>query len=414
MKIALVSEHANPLPAHKGEPTDGESVHLSCLARQLARLGHRVTVYTRCNDPELAERARMGRGVTVEPLTAGPRRPLEESEYAEHTADFATALTGMLDADVPDVVHAFGWSSGLAAMVAARDSGHDIPITQSFHSLNVSEQRAGLPRRPDRVRLEAALAQNAGSVLVNSADQRFELARMGVPRGHVSVVPYGVDAEHFSVEGGAHGPWQNRRSASDQQLRIIAVTDLGVHGGADALIDTMARVPEGELVIVGGPDSDHLAIDPDARRLELRAKEVGVDGRVTLTGAVDRKELPRLLRSADVFVSAASYDPYGGAVLEAMACGLPVVARAVGSVTGAMLDGTTGVLLRSSRPDSLARALRQLAGDSTRRTACGIAAADRAASRFGWPRVASETVRAYTRLLPVEVDLPLAAGDDAH
>lgn len=413
MKIALVSEHANPLPAHKGEPTDGESVHLSCLARQLARSGHRVTVYTRCADPEATERARMGRGVFVEPLEAGPRRPLRESEYAEHTAAFATALTGMLRAETPDIVHGFGWSSGLAAMVAVRDSGHDIPIVQTFHSLNISEQRAGLPKHPERIRLESAIAQNAGAVLVNSADQRFELARMGVPRGHVSVVPYGVDAEHFSVEGSTHALWQHRRANPEQQLRIIAVTDLGPRGGANALIDTMVRVPEGELLIVGS-GADHLPLGPEVHRLERRAKEAGVDGRVTLTGAVDRKELPRLLRSADVFVSTASYDPYGGSVLEAMSCGLPVVARAIGSVTGAMLDGTTGVLLRSSRPEALARVLRQLASDSTQRTAYGIAAADRAASRFGWPRVAAETERAYTRLLPTASNLPLAAGNDAH
>lgn len=176
----------------------------------------------------------------------------------------------------------------------------------------------------------------------------------------------------------------------------------------------MARVPEAELVIAGGPAADELAIDADARRLQQRAKEAGVDDRVTLLGAVDRKELPRLLRSADVYISAAAYDPYGGAVLEAMACGLPVVAKAVGGITGAVLDGTTGMLLRSARPEGLGRALRHLASDATSRTAFSIAGADRAESRFTWQRVATETVQVYTRALPQEGDLPLAVGDDAH
>ncbi|MEY9213991.1 glycosyltransferase [Thermobifida halotolerans] len=413
MKIALVSEHATPIPAHKGEPTDGESLHLCHLARNLARMGHRVTVYTRCTDPRISERTRMGRGVAVEPVVSGPQRPLREEEYPEHTGAFARGLTDLLRADVPDVVHAFGWSSGLAALAATRDREHNIPVVQTFHSLGISEQRVGLPASPQRVRLEAALAQRAGAVLVNSADQHFELARMGVPRGHVSVVPYGVDVDHFTAEGSAHGPWQRRRSTTDQQLRIIAVTRLDPLGGADALVDMMTRVPDGELLIVGGPDTEHLAIDPDANRLERRAKEAGVNDRVTLTGAVSRRELPRLLRSADVFVSTTAYDPYGGAVLEAMSCGLPVVARAVGSVTGAMVDGTTGVLLRSSRPEALARALRQLASDTTQRTAYGIAGTDRAVSRFKWPRVAAETERVYSRLLPTAPGMPLAAGDDA-
>jgi len=413
VKIALVSEHATPLPAHKGERTDGESLHLYHLARNLARLGHRVTVHTRCTDPASGERSRMGRGVVVAPVTAGPRRPLREEEHTRHTAAFAHGLAGRLRAESPDVVHAFGWSSGLAVLAAMRDSGCDTPFVQTFHSLNVSEQRVGLPANPQRVRLEAALAHRAGAVLVNSADQRFELARLGVPRGRVCVVPFGVDVDHFTVEGAAHGPWQRRRSGAGQQLRVVSVTRLDPLGGADALIDTMARVPDGELLVVGGPDPDHLAIDPDARRLEQRAKEIGVDDRVTLVGAATRRELPRLLRSADVFVSTAAYDPYGAAVLEAMACGLPVVARAVGSVTGAMLDGTTGVLLRSARPAALARALRQLAADTTQRTAYGIAGADRAVSRFKWPRVAAETARIYERLLAGAPALPLAAGHHA-
>jgi glycosyltransferase involved in cell wall biosynthesis len=175
----------------------------------------------------------------------------------------------------------------------------------------------------------------------------------------------------------------------------------------------MARLPDGELLIVGDPAPEHLAIDPNAQRLERHAKEAGVNDQVTLTGAVTRRDLARMLRSADVFVSTAFYDPYGSAVLEAMACGLPVVARAVGGITGAMLDGTTGVLLRSAHPSTLAHVLRQLAADTTQRTAYGIAGADRAASRFTWARVAAETERIYQKLLPTTPELPLASGNGA-
>ncbi len=157
-----------------------------------------------------------------------------------------------------------------------------------------------------------------------------------------------------------------------------------------------------------------VALDEDARRLELLAKEAGVDDRVHLMGPVERKELPRLLRSADIFVSADRYDPYGGAVLEAMACGLPVVARAAGGPTGAVLDRTTGLLLRSARPDTLARAVRGMMNEATTRSAHGIAGADRAHSRFTWQRVAGETERVYRTALPGGDGLPLAVGDDAH
>ncbi|CAM3620195.1 glycosyltransferase [Nocardiopsis rhodophaea] len=414
MKIALVAEHTSPLPAHKGEPTCGESVHIASVSRHLAKLGHRVTVYSRKDAEDLPGRSRMGRGVNVEYLTAGPHYTLGEHEVSEHTGTFASALATRLGEDTPDVIHAFGWTSGLAALSAARTAEgvtEDTPIVQTFHSLNASEQRAGLPERQERVRLEAAIAGRADAVIVNSADQRFELARMGLPRTRVSVVPYGVDTDHFTVEGGvATEPWKGRR---EERPRIISVTGL-VGGGADALIEAMVRIPEAELVIVAGPAPIELALDDDARRLELLAKEAGVDDRVTLAGPVDRKEMPRLLRSADIYVSAAPYDPYGGGLLEAMACGLPVVATAVGSATGAVLDGTTGILLRSARPEALGAALRGLISEPTMRSAYGIAGADRAESRFTWQRVAAETERVYTRARPQEDELLAAVGDDAH
>ncbi|GAB3438738.1 glycosyltransferase family 1 protein [Streptomonospora sediminis] len=415
MKIAMVAEHANPLPAHRGEPTCGDSVHIAALSRQLAKLGHRVTVYARRHSPDVPERSRMGRGVTVEHLAAGPQRHLDEGSAADHTGAFAAALGERLGEDPPDVLHAFGWTSGLAAASAAQHAatgGEAPPIVQTFHSLNAAEQRAGLPERTDRARIEAAIAGRADHIAVNSADQRFELARMGLPRDRVSVVPFGVDTDHFSTEGSTSTDiWSPRKNGG---TRLISVTDLAA-GGAEVLIHTLRRLPDAELTVVAGPAQVELPLNDDARRLELLAKELGVDDRLSLTGPVDRKELPRLLRSADVYVSGSAYEPFGGAVLEAMACGLPVAARGAGSVNEAVLHGTTGTLLRTARPDSLARAVRGLTSEPTMATAYGIAGSDRAASRFTWQRVAAETERVYQRACPSrQADLPCAAGDDAH
>lgn len=406
MKIAMVAEHANPLPAHRGEPACPASLHVCAVSRQLAKRGHKVTVYVRRSDPDQPEgRTRMARGVSVSYLDAGPARVLDETEHAEHTGVFGTALATVLDEDTPDVLHAIGWTSGLAALHAQAHSERDqsgVPIVQTFHSLNASEQRSGLPHRPDRARMETILASRADHVLVNSTDQQGELARLGVPRHHVSVVPFGVDSDHFSVEGSASTePWNTRR---EERPRLISVTSLTEAGGAERLVEAMVRLPEAELLLVSTTDDRSVALDENARRIELLAKEAGVDDRVHLTGPVERKELPRLLRSADVYVSAASYDPYGGAVLEAMACGLPVVATATGAVPGAVMHRTSGVLMRFGRPDEVARAVRAVLNTPTMSTAYGIAAVDRARSRFTWQRIAVETEIAYERSRPQQAE----------
>ena len=84
-------------------------------------------------------------------------------------------------------------------------------------------------------------------------------------------------------------------------------------------------LPEAELVIAGGPDHDDLDSDIAYKKLGKLAAGLGVADRVTFAGHVTGKTLPALMRSADIFVSAARYEPFGAAAISAMACGKPVV-----------------------------------------------------------------------------------------
>jgi glycosyltransferase involved in cell wall biosynthesis len=118
---------------------------------------------------------------------------------------------------------------------------------------------------------------------------------------------------------------------------------------------------------------------------------------VSFTGKIAASALPALLRSADVLVSAAPYEPSGAVALAAMACGTPVAAPAVGACADAVLDGTTGVLVPFGRSDLLARRVRDLLASPLRLEAFGIAAADRATARYSWDRISRETLAAYER-----------------
>ncbi len=82
-----------------------------------------------------------------------------------------------------------------------------------------------------------------------------------------------------------------------------------------------------------------------------------------------------------------------------MACGKPVVASAVGGYADAVIDGTTGLLLPAGRPQLMVKRLRDLLATPMKLTGFGIAAADRARSRYPWERIAAETAAAYERCL---------------
>ncbi len=182
-------------------------------------------------------------------------------------------------------------------------------------------------------------------------------------------------------------------------------------------------MPEAELVIAGGPAADELAGDPGGGPAAPAGRAAsGVADRVRLVGAVARPDVPALLRSADLVVCTPWYEPFGIVPLEAMACGVPVVASAVGGFLDTVVDGATGMLVPPRRPDRLAAAMRRLLAEPFWREAYGTAGVDRARSRYSWDRIAAATLAVYEDLLGLgaapaasdaEDELETAAGSSA-
>ncbi len=165
------------------------------------------------------------------------------------------------------------------------------------------------------------------------------------------------------------------------------------------MITALAALPDAELHVAGGPDLQMLDSDPEVRRLRGLAAELGVEDRLVLRGRVGREAMPALLRSADAVVCVPWYEPFGIVPLEAMACGVPVVASAVGGQIDSVLDGVTGVHVPPRDPVALVRALRALLDQPERRAVLGAAGARRARERFAHERVAAATRAVYCDVL---------------
>jgi glycosyltransferase involved in cell wall biosynthesis len=149
------------------------------------------------------------------------------------------------------------------------------------------------------------------------------------------------------------------------------------------------------LVVAGGPDPKRLESDPEVRHFRALAEKEGVAGRVSFLGALHHHQIPSLLRSADVVACVPWYEPFGMVALEAMACGVPVLASAVGGLVDTVVDGVTGVHVPPRRPDEVALALRTLLRKPDLREAMGAAGQQRARRRYGWDAIAEATLTAY-------------------
>jgi glycosyltransferase involved in cell wall biosynthesis len=391
MRIAIVAQQGSPLTPSPDPHADAQASAVTSLARTLARQGHRITVYARRDAQDLPDSAILARGVTVEHLTAGPQAQLAGEQLVTHVRAFSDQLAKRWSQKRPDIAHAHSWTSGLAALAAARGTG--VRVVQSFGSLAAAERRHGLASGGDamRLRLEACIAKNADAVLASTTAEVAELVRMGIPRGSITVVPPSVDTSRFRPDGAA--------AERAQRPRLLAVAPLHADQRLDRLVRVLAALPGTELIIAGGPAKRQLRTNKAYRRLMELARELGVQRRLTFTGRVRPADLPTLLRSADLLISAAPYDPAGAVTIAAMACGTPAAASAVGGNRDAILDETTGLLVAPGRPDLLARRVRRLLAAPMRLEAFGIAAADRAAARYCAERIGRETAAVYERCL---------------
>jgi len=190
----------------------------------------------------------------------------------------------------------------------------------------------------------------------------------------------------------------------------VTMTDLTEHDALATLLRAMSKVPGTELIVAGGPPRAELPANQVYRSLTELADSLDVSGRVLFAGQLSRGALPPLLRSADLLVSVSEYEPSGMVSVEAMACGTPVIASAVGGQVDAVVDGTTGILVPPGRPALLAQRIRQLLAHPMLLEAYSVAAADRARSRYSWERIAHETLAVYDSALDAVAALPSAAA----
>jgi D-inositol-3-phosphate glycosyltransferase len=400
MKIAMVAQHATPLCPRAGSGPDSDDIGLGELTRMLARQGHQVTVYAEKHRSDVPDRAELHDGVRVEHIDAGPAALSEEQEgqrdadLLERVPAFSGPLREHWNRERPDVVHAMRWTSGLAALAAARDL--DIPVVQEFSSLGVTERRnrAKAGAKADgaaaaRLRLEPAIGRSATAVVAINSAEVSDLASLGVQRSAIRVVPWGVDTDMFTPEG----PVAKRNG----RPRLLTAADLKEREAFETLLRALTRVPGAELMIVGGPARADLPTDDGYVSLARFAGTLGISDRVMFTGRVDQGKLPALLRSADLVVSTSPHETSGTVSLQAMACGTPVIAPPVGGHMDAVVDGTTGILVPPGRPALLAQRIRQLLAHPMLLEAYGVAAADRVRSRYSWDRIADETLAVYDR-----------------
>jgi glycosyltransferase involved in cell wall biosynthesis len=358
-----------------GVPTAVETIR-----RSLDALGHHVVIVA----PRMAGASEGGRTVVRVPAVPAPTYP-----------DFAlplplgAALTRRLLALDLDVFHAHHpFLLGASARRLARVSRR--PFVFTNHTLyDRYAHYVPLPRgmvARGAVRWSARFADTADLVLTPSDFVARRLRAQGVRRP-IEVIPTGIDLQQF--QPGSRAAARRMLGLAPDAPTLLYVGRLDREKNLGFLVDAVTRVRRAglRLTLVGrGTQADALRRLAAARDLE---------DRIDFRGGVPPESLPAYYRAADAFVFASTTETQGLAVLEAMACGLPVVAVRASGIEEIVTDGVSGLLVPEDA-EAFAAAVDQILADADLGAKLATGGRD-AASAFGAAAVAARLEAAYRR-----------------
>jgi len=393
--IAVISVHTSPLARPGTRDSGGMNVYIRELSRQLCRRAHTMDIFTRRTDPDSPQVVEIDERTRVIQVQAGPFDAEKGSLY-RHLPQFRSGLIRFQEEQgrAYDLIHSHYWlSAWVGQALKARWS---VPHVIMFHTLGEAKNRAHLSERePDyRIAGERLVAQGADRIICASEGERKVLIEhYGVSPLRAVQVPCGVDTDHFRPRSRAAA--RRRLGLPVDEPLVLYVGRIVPLKGIDILLRAAAEM-EGRfgLLVVGGDSKDA------RRKSELRslAEEMGITERVFFQDAVSHQQLPLYYNAADICVVPSYYESFGLVALEAMACGVPVVASRVGGLLETVRDGETGYLVPWRCPEPFAERLEMLLANEPLRRSLGRRARA-AVERFRWAEVAARVEDVYHELV---------------
>ncbi|MGX5211085.1 glycogen synthase [Streptomyces violaceus] len=380
MRVGLLTREYPP------DVYGGAGVHVEFLARELRSL---VDLDVHC----------WGEGRTDGVLRHRPWSTLDGANDALRTFSVDLAMAAALEGR--ELVHSHTWYANLGGHLAKLLYG--IPHVMTAHSLE--------PLRPWKAEqlgggyelsswAERTAVETADAVIAVSGAMREDILGCypALDPENVHVVHNGIDTSLYRPDHGTDA--LDRIGLDRSRPYVLFVGRITRQKGVPHLLRAVRDIdPAAQVVLcAGAPDTPE--IDQEFRELFGELSRVR-DGVFWSPRMLPRPEVIQLLTHAALFVCPSVYEPLGIVNLEAMACGTPVVASAVGGIPEVVDDGRTGLLVPAGDDfeAGLARAMDSVLGDPETAGRMGEAGRERAVGEFGWDAVARRTVRLYEEIL---------------
>ena len=396
-RLAVLSLHTSPLAQPGTGDGGGMNVYVRELATALARSGVECEVFTRAEDPGRPEVVAVEPGFRVHHVPAGRIGPVAKESLPDLVDEWTEGVGRRLDRmDLEGrpvaALHANYWLSGMAGHTLKHRL--ELPLLVTFHTLDrvkadASPESISFSEPARRAEAEAHIVGCADSVLAScsvEADQLVDL--YGADRARIAMVAPGV--EHAFFAPGNRGQARRAVGLPEDQPVVLFVGRIQPLKGPSIAVEALAavrasggRAGRASLVLIGGPSGPHGPAELAA--VHRAMADHGLADCVRLLPPQPHEMLSTYFRAADACVVPSHSESFGLVALEAAACGVPVVAAAVGGLTTIVQDGETGFLVDGRDPFDFAKPLAAILDDPELAFRLGRRAAARSKA-YTWRR----------------------------
>ena len=391
-RVAVLSLHTSPLAQPGSGDGGGMNVYVRELVSALAQAGVDCRVYVRRWDEDLPKSVMVEPGFEVVHVPAGPPGLLKE-QLTGCVDEFSDWVAADLAAFDPVAVHANYWLSGVVGAQLKRRLG--LPLVSTFHTLARVKADNGDPEPERRARAEAAVMACSDVVVANCSPEADQLRGLyDLDRDRIEVVTPGVDHAFFSPGDPRGARWALDAGPDPLLLFVGRIQPLK---GVDVAVRTLAAVRrrDARLWIVGGASGPDGAAE--VARVRDLAADLGVASRIRFIPPQPHHLLSTYYRAADVCLVPSRSESFGLVALEAAACGVPVVASAVGGLLTLVEHGRTGYLVEGRDPLDYAGWVDMVLDDPVLHRRLSVSAAAKARI-YTWSTSAARLRRLYADL----------------
>lgn len=404
----MVSMHGDPAAEIGSEEQGGQPIYIKNISRLLSD-EYKIDIFTRKKKESENTVINLFPEVNVVRIEAGPVEFVPKKELYTHINEFFMGVVrwGEEHDERYSLIHSHYWYSGIVAL-KLRDA-LEVPVVHNCHSLGRIKYEMLDKEKPpyaDMRLLEEEVILKRANGIVASTPQEVKniLDLYDVSGENIRLIRAGVNKDLFR-------PIDKEKAIEkieiDFENVLLFVGRITRAKGLSILIKALKKVKkrfdeEVKLLVVGGDVSGVMHSEEEERqkrKLKKMLTELGLNDDVKFLGPVEREKLPYYYALAEVCVVPSRYETFGLVAVEAMACGLPVVASKVGGLEHTIEHGVSGLHFVPGRADSLAESILNILKNSQKLKEMRINARKRAARNFSLERTTKQIKELYDSLI---------------